>query len=91
MHVRLLCERASGSRFGVGDGSSSIIMIKHNDKVTLTLEEFCRKQVNQINHSLDQLNSFKETVMDLVYDSCIVSISRSLLFEINQVRCLIVA
>jgi hypothetical protein len=73
MHVRMLCERASGSRYGVGDGQGSIIMIKYNDRLTYSLEEFCTQQQNQIGHALKQLTSFKETAMELIYDSCIVS------------------
>ncbi len=73
VHVRKLCERASSSRFGIGSGSSAIVMIKYNDKVTLSLESFCKQQQQQIDHSLQQLISFKEVVMELVYDSCIVS------------------
>jgi hypothetical protein len=72
LHVRMLCERASGSKNGLGVGDYGIIMVKFNPSVTITLEDFCKKQNDNIDYALNQLYQLKEEVMNLAYDSCLV-------------------
>ena len=74
LHVRMLCERGSGSRNGLGIGDYNIIMIKHDAFETMTLQDFCNKQNKQIDYALSQLIKLKEEIMNLAYDSCLVVI-----------------
>ena len=68
----MLCERASGSKNGLGIGDYGIIMIKLDPAVTITLDIFCKKQDANIDYALNQLYKLKEEVMNLAYDSCLV-------------------
>lgn len=74
LHVRMLCERASSSKNGLGIGDYAIIMVKYDPTVTMSLQEFCSKQDEQVDYALKQLLQLKEEVMNVTYDSCLVSI-----------------
>lgn len=78
LHVRMLCERASGSRNGIGLGDYAIIMISYDPSVTMQLTEFCQQQNEQMNTALNQLLKLKEEVMNITYESCIVSLAHSI-------------
>ena len=73
LHVRTLCERASGSADGIGVDENAIIMIKYDLSKTHTLEEFKSVQMIQIDEALLKLQLLKEEVIQLTYISCLVS------------------
>ena len=73
MHVRKLCEYASGSLSGLGEGESAITLIRLDKQKTLTLVEFMDEQKDQGAVALKQLNSLRENIIDLVWESCAVS------------------
>jgi hypothetical protein len=70
----MLCERASGSKTGLGIGDYGIIMVKYDSLVVMSLNEFCNKQNEQCNYALSQLRQLKDEVMGVAYDSCLVII-----------------
>ena len=72
LHVRALCERASGSLTGDGVQQYAITMLRYNATDTLNLSDFQAAQNAQIAHALSQLHCLKEEVMNLTYMSCIV-------------------
>ena len=72
LHVRMLCERASGSKDGAGIDEHEIIMIKYDPNGTLNLDEFKRSQDIQIDIAYNKLKGVKEEIMNLAYVSCIV-------------------
>ncbi|ESO83516.1 hypothetical protein LOTGIDRAFT_169210 [Lottia gigantea] len=68
-HVKTLCEVARNG--GKDMEEDSIITLVDLDKsLTLTLEEFKTKQINQCNKALNQLNLLRESVIDIVWQSC---------------------
>lgn len=71
--MRKLCERASSSRDGIGEGIDAITMINYDSEQTLTLSDFESMQYLQIEIALDKLRRLKEEIMDLTYISCVVS------------------
>ena len=81
LHVRDLCERASGSKTSITIIESEITMIKYDPNATLSLEDFNRAQNNQINFALRQLQAIKEEIMDLCYVSCIVRQFNNMMFH----------
>ena len=70
----MLCERASGSRDGLGIGENAIILIKYDPSVTQSLDDFNALQNTQMQNALTKLKLLKEEVMNLAYISCIVNI-----------------
>ncbi|ESO83514.1 hypothetical protein LOTGIDRAFT_54095, partial [Lottia gigantea] len=63
-HVKTLCEVARNG--GKDMEEDSIITLVDLDKsLTLTLEEFKTKQINQCNKALNQLNLLRESVIDI--------------------------
>ena len=68
----MLCERASGSKNGIGVGDYGIIMIKYDSTSTITLENFCKNQNENIENALNQLYKLKDEVMNITYNSCLV-------------------
>ena len=75
LHVRTLCERASGSKNGSGVGQNAIKMIEFNSSITYTLNDFNTIQQIQIEKSLGQLRQLKEEIKNICYISCVVSSS----------------
>jgi len=75
IHVRGLCEYASSSRDGIGEGDSAIILVSLDRSKTLTLEDFKNVQFQQGKIALQQLNTFRKKIIDIVWESCAVSIS----------------
>ena len=73
IHVRSLLEAASGSRDGIGEKDSAIILIVVDRSATLTLDEFKDIQVVQAEKALGQLNSLRNKIIDIVWESCAVS------------------
>ena len=73
IHVRSLCEAASGSLTGVGQGESAVTLIKLDKSVTLTLKEFKDVQRDQCEHALKQLNALRDKIIDIAWESCAVS------------------
>lgn len=74
IHVRGLCEAASGSLTGVGQGDSAICLIKLDRTQTFTLTEFKEIQQKQGGLALEQLNVLRSKIIDIVWESCAVSI-----------------
>ena len=84
LHVRALCEKASGSKTSITLNESEITMLRYDPNLTLTLKEFNRVQENQINLALNQLRAIKAEIMDLCYVSCVVEIYFSFSFLIKM-------
>ena len=74
LHVRAMCEKASGSKTSITLNENEITMLKYDPNVTLTLKDFNKVQENQINLALNQLRAIKDEVMDLCYVSCVVKL-----------------
>ena len=72
LYIRKLCERASNSRTGLGDGEHGITMISYDYAVTYQLDDFRTLQFRCVDASLTRLHALKEEIMDLAYASCIV-------------------
>ncbi|KAJ8308269.1 hypothetical protein KUTeg_013143 [Tegillarca granosa] len=70
IHVRGLCEAASGSLTGVGQGDSAISLIKLDRTQTFTLTEFKDIQQKQGAFALEQLNMLRNKIIDIVWESC---------------------
>ena len=73
LHVRSLCEAASSTHDGFGEGDSAIQLVKLDKTVTLTLEEFMERQRAQCDYGLEQLQSLRNKVVEIVWESCAVS------------------
>lgn len=71
IHVRTLCERISSSQSS-NDNKSNLIMVKCDPTTVFSLDDFFQIQDVQINDCLDILIKFKEEVMNIAFDSCIV-------------------
>lgn len=74
IHVRSLCEAASGSLTGVGKGDSAVSLIKLDKSLTLTLEEFKVVQEEQTEIAWKQLSALRDKMIDIAWESCAVSI-----------------
>eukprot|EP00058_Branchiostoma_floridae_P021106 XP_002606596.1 hypothetical protein BRAFLDRAFT_72653 [Branchiostoma floridae] len=70
LHIRDLCEAASSSRTGLGESGSAILLVRLDRSQTLTLADFCRVQQDQCDRSLQQLNTLRRKVVQLVWDAC---------------------
>jgi dynein heavy chain len=75
IHVRSLLEAASSSRDGIGEKDSAIILIVLDKSNTMTLDEFKAIQAGQAEKALGQLNSLRNKIIDIVWESCAVSLS----------------
>ena len=73
IHVRRLCESASGSLTGVGEGDSAVSLVNLDRQKTLTLEEFKQEQFSQGKIARDQLKTLREKIIEIVWESCAVS------------------
>lgn len=73
IHVRSLCEAASGSLTGTGKGDSAVSLIKLDKSLTLTLEEFKDVQQGQNDAAWKQLNALRDKIIDIAWESCAVS------------------
>lgn len=73
IHVRSLLEAASSSRDGLGDADSGICLVVLDKTATLTLEEFKLIQANQAQNAVDQLQTLRNKIIDIVWESCAVS------------------
>ena len=73
IHVRSLCEAASGSLTGQGHGESAVSLIKLDKSVTLTLEKFKEVQRQQNEYALKQLNALRDKIIEIAWESCAVS------------------
>lgn len=71
LHVRDLCERASGSKTGLGEGRHAILMVKIDPNSTHSLGDFSRIQYEQIDHAFNKLKLIQQEVINLAYVSCI--------------------
>lgn len=71
LHIRNLCERASGSKTGLGMGEHAILMVKIEPNSTHSLEDFSRIQHEQIDQAYNKLKLIQQEVINLVYVSCI--------------------
>ena len=71
LHVRMLTERASGSRDGLGVGEHAITMIKFDTTEIYELEEFKKMQSAQIEQALVRLQLLKEEIVKLTYVCCV--------------------
>ena len=74
IHVRSLCEAASGSLTGEGQGESAVSLIKLDKSVTLTLQEFKDVQRKQNEIALKQLNALRDKIIEIAWESCAVSL-----------------
>lgn len=81
LHVRSLCERASGSLTGYGVGENAIVLLDLKRKDCITLGEFISHQRVQGDIALKQLKAIENSVTDLVFEACAVSTAR--IFFIN--------
>ncbi|XP_035825271.1 dynein heavy chain 6, axonemal [Aplysia californica] len=69
VHVRSLCESAR-SVFKDGDTSSIIALVDLDPVATLTLQEFEGRQKNRCDRALHQLNTLREKIIEIVWESC---------------------
>lgn len=69
LHVRNLCERASDSKTGLGEGENAILMVKLDPNLTYSLEDFSRIQHEQIDKAYNKLNLIQQEVINLAYVS----------------------
>lgn len=83
VHVRKLCEAASGSLTGLGEGEHAISLVSLNKTQTLTLEDFMSIQAQQGDKALKQLNALRAKIINLVWESCAVR-SGGLLFLFGE-------
>ena len=72
LHIRSLCEAASSSSDGLGEGDAAISLIKLDSSMTLTLDEFLDTQQLQSEAALKQLNELRDRVVDIVWQACVV-------------------
>ncbi|XP_064622088.1 dynein axonemal heavy chain 6-like isoform X2 [Lineus longissimus] len=70
LHVRGMCEAASGSLDGFGTGHAAIILVNVDKSIMQTLPEFMEVQRKQGEHALEQLNALRKNVVDVVWESC---------------------
>ncbi|CAH1791320.1 unnamed protein product [Owenia fusiformis] len=70
MHIRNMCEAASGSLSGVGAGDDAITLVNLNRQKTFSLPEFLNMQREQGHHALKQLNALRDKIVALVWESC---------------------
>lgn len=70
VHVRSLCEAASGSLTGFGKGDSAICLAKLHKSQTLTLQEFQDVQLQQTKYAWTQLTALRETIIDIAWETC---------------------
>ena len=75
LHVRRLCEAASGSLTGVGEGEDAISLVRLDKSATLTLSEFLENQRTQAETALQQLKALRGKIVELVWEACAVSSS----------------
>ena len=73
IHVRSLCEAASGSLTGEGLGENAVSLIRLDKTVTLTLQEFKNVQRKQNEYALKQLNALRDKIIEIAWESCAVS------------------
>lgn len=73
IHVRSLCEAASGSLTGIGKGESAVSLIKLDKSLTMTLEEFKGVQHEQNDAAWKQLRALRDKIIDIAWESCAVS------------------
>ncbi len=73
LHVRRLCETASGSLTGLGEGQEAILLVTLDRKMCHTLDQFMDSQKQQIDVSLQKLQALRAKVVDLVWEACAVS------------------
>ena len=73
LHVRALCEAASSSANGLGEGEAAISLVKVDHTVTLTLAQFLDSQKQQGETALKQLNALRDSVVEIVWRACVVS------------------
>jgi hypothetical protein len=70
-----MCELASGSLDGLGMGDTAILLVKVDKSVMMTLSEFMGAQKYQGEYALNQLNALRKNVVDIVWESCTVSVT----------------
>lgn len=73
VHVRSLCEAASGSLTGVGEGAAAISLVRLDKTFTPTLDQFVATQQEQGLAALAMLAALHDTVVDIVGQACGVS------------------
>ena len=73
LHIRSLCETASSSTDGLGRGDAAVSLIRVDCSVTWTLTEFLDAQRLQRETALKQLTTLWDTVIDIVWQACVVS------------------
>ncbi|KAL4237693.1 Dynein heavy chain 14 [Mactra antiquata] len=70
IHIRSICETASGSLTGLGKGENAICLIKLDKSLTLTLEDFKAVQHTQNEEAWKQLNALRDKIIDIAWESC---------------------
>jgi len=75
IHVRSICEAASGSLTGTGKGDSAVSLLKLDKSLTLTLENFKHVQEEQTDFAWKQLSTIRDKIIDIAWESCAVGSS----------------
>lgn len=84
IHIRSVCEAASGSLTGVGKGDSAISLIKLDKSLTLTLDGFKEVQLAQNDGAWKQLSTLRDKIIDIAWESCAVRIYYMFLYNLSQ-------
>ncbi|XP_053375328.1 uncharacterized protein LOC123528107 isoform X2 [Mercenaria mercenaria] len=70
IHIRSLCEAASGSLTGIGKGECAISLVKLDKSLTLTLDDFKDMQQTQNDEAWKMLNTLRNKIIDIAWESC---------------------
>ena len=70
LQVRRLCEDASSSLTGIGQGDQAIALLSVQPDLTHTLEEFCHSQQVQTEEANKKILKLRKTVLGIVKNAC---------------------
>ncbi|PFX28824.1 Dynein heavy chain 1, axonemal [Stylophora pistillata] len=68
--VRALCEKASSSITGLGEGEEGICLLHVDPQKTFTLKEFVDAQTKQAQEAKEKLTALRVKVLEIVKEAC---------------------
>lgn len=66
----MLCEKASSSITGVGEGDDGIVLLYSDQQKTFTLKEFEEMQSKQAHEAKEKLAVLRVKVLEIVKEAC---------------------
>ena len=66
----MLCEKASSSITGVGEGDDGIVLLYSDQQKTFTLKEFEELQSKQAHEAKEKLAVLRVKVLEIVKEAC---------------------